>query len=94
MPFPQNLEIWPVRQVQASVAQHFRNVVSDHDGVQDNGATPATIAVLNGQIHVGLDDEALTQLAEVGHSVRKCSRRGIAHAREADLEQQKKSQQW
>src|SRR3954470_16387997 len=31
--------------------------------VRDNGATPATIAILGGEVHVGLDDAALERLA-------------------------------
>ncbi|HOD99546.1 MAG TPA: pseudouridine-5'-phosphate glycosidase [Kiritimatiellia bacterium] len=42
--------------------------------VRDNGATPATIAVLRGQITVGLTSEQLTYLAQATN-VRKCSRR-------------------
>lgn len=42
--------------------------------VRDNGAIPATIAVLQGQITVGLTSEQLTHLAQASN-VRKCSRR-------------------
>lgn len=48
MPWPQNLEM--ARQVEAVI--------------RDNGAVPATIAVMGGQIHVGLTDEALETLAQ------------------------------
>ena len=41
MPYPQNLE------VARAVEQEVR----------DAGAVPATIAVLNGQLHIGLDPE-------------------------------------
>ncbi len=47
MPFPQNLDM--ARQVEAVVRQA--------------GATPATIAVMDGQIHIGLTDTALQDLA-------------------------------
>ena len=49
------------------------------------GAVPATIAILRGQITVGLDDVQLEYLAQA-HGVRKCSRRdlGIAVARRLD----------
>lgn len=47
MPYPQNLTM--ARQVEQTI--------------RDNGAVPATIAVMGGQIHVGLTDEALETLA-------------------------------
>jgi pseudouridine-5'-phosphate glycosidase len=33
------------------------------DAVRESGAVPATIAVVDGQVHVGLDDEALDRIA-------------------------------
>ena len=47
--------------------------------VRENGATPATIAVLDGKIHVGLTDAELERLANENH-VRKISRRDFATA--------------
>lgn len=44
--------------------------------IRDQGATPATIAVLHGRICVGLIDDELSQLAEA-NQVRKCSRRDL-----------------
>jgi pseudouridylate synthase len=44
--------------------------------VRDAGATPATIAILHGQITVGLDDAQLEYLAGAP-GVRKCSRRDL-----------------
>lgn len=42
------------------------------------GAVPATIAILDGTIHVGLDDDQLERLAQLdGSTVRKCSRRDL-----------------
>ena len=61
MPWPQNLE----------VAQHVERAV------RDGGAVPATIAVLDGTLHVGLDDEQLTKLAQA-KNVAKLSRADIA----------------
>ena len=63
MPPPQNLET--AREVEALVRSH--------------GAVPATIAVLSGQLHVGLDEEALNQLAHA-QDVMKLSRADIAFA--------------
>ncbi len=47
--------------------------------VTRNGAVPATIAVMNGNIHVGLDEEALQQLCTERHAA-KLSRADLAHA--------------
>ena len=46
--------------------------------VRDNGATPATIAIINGVIKVGLEDETLKELS-TGRNVRKLSRADLAH---------------
>lgn len=61
MPYPQNLET--ARQVEAEVRAH--------------GATPATIAVLEGRLHVGLTDAALDMLARTD-DVAKLSRGDMA----------------
>ncbi|UCA45877.1 pseudouridine-5'-phosphate glycosidase [Pseudochrobactrum sp. XF203] len=58
MPFPQNLEM--ARNVEAVI--------------RENGATPATIAVLKGEIHVGLGDAQLEQLAQTTDAVKTSSR--------------------
>jgi len=47
--------------------------------VRENGAIPATIAVLDGEIHVGLTDDELERLANE-KNVRKISRRDFATA--------------
>jgi pseudouridylate synthase len=61
MPFPQNLDT--ARLVEATV--------------RDHGAVPATIAVLDGTLHVGLTDAELTQLARAT-GVAKLSRADLA----------------
>lgn len=61
MPFPQNLET--------------ARVVEDE--VRKSGAVPATIAVLNGQLHIGLSDDELTNLAKATE-VAKLSRADLA----------------
>ncbi|WP_299922271.1 pseudouridine-5'-phosphate glycosidase [uncultured Pelagimonas sp.] len=61
MPWPQNLEV--ARQVEATVRK--------------NGAEPATIAVIDGTLHVGLTDEQLEALAQA-RSVAKLSRADMA----------------
>ena len=61
MPYPQNLD------VARAVEQEVR----------DAGALPATIAVLNGALHIGLDPEQLTDLAQA-RDVAKLSRADMA----------------
>jgi pseudouridine-5'-phosphate glycosidase len=63
LPRPQNLEL----------AREMERVV------RENGATPATIAVLDGKIHVGLTDAELERLAKEDN-VHKISRRDFAAA--------------
>jgi len=60
MPYPQNVEV--ARQVEADIRQA--------------GATPATIAVLNGHLHIGLDPDQLTALGQAT---------GVAKLSRADL---------
>ncbi|KAJ2795878.1 hypothetical protein H4R20_005726 [Coemansia guatemalensis] len=62
MPYPQNIET--ARQVEAAVAA--------------NGSTPATIALIDGRIHVGLDDEELVRIGKGDEPVVKASRRDMA----------------
>jgi pseudouridine-5'-phosphate glycosidase/pseudouridine kinase len=61
MPYPQNAE----------------TAVAVEQIVRDGGAVPATIALLNGQVHIGLDESSLDELARSGRSVQKCSRRDL-----------------
>ena len=61
MPFPQNV-------------QTARSVEQD---VRDNGATPATIAVINGVLHIGLETDTLDTLGQA-QNVAKLSRADIA----------------
>ena len=57
MPWPENLK----------TAKSVESIVREY------GATPATIAVINGIINVGLEDETLTELS-AKKNVRKLSR--------------------
>lgn len=61
MPYPQNIEV--ARQVEADI--------------RASGATPATIAVIEGKLHIGLEDTQLGQLAQA-KGVRKLSRADMA----------------
>lgn len=63
MPWPQNLE----------------TAIEVEEIVRMAGATPATIAVIGGVIHVGLSRDQLTELAQM-QDVRKLSRADLAHA--------------
>ena len=58
------------RPVNLDVARQLEAVV------RDNGATPATIAILDGQIHAGLEPHELDRLASLD-DVRKVSRRDL-----------------
>ncbi|MEO0767156.1 MAG: pseudouridine-5'-phosphate glycosidase [Pseudomonadota bacterium] len=61
MPYPQNLEV--ARQVESDVRAH--------------GAEPATMAVIEGVLHIGLDDGQLETLAQA-RNVAKLSRADMA----------------
>ncbi len=61
MPYPQNLE----------TAQRVEQTI------RESGAVPATIALMDGQIHVGLTQEQLQQLA-LAKEARKISRADLA----------------
>jgi pseudouridine-5'-phosphate glycosidase len=61
MPYPDNL----------ATARAVEQVV------RDAGAVPATIAVVDGRVRVGLDDAALERLASGGDEVAKASRRDL-----------------
>jgi len=63
LPYPDNL----------AIAQEMETAVRDSSA---NSALPATIAILNGQIIIGLDNAQLEHLAQA-KGVRKCSRRDI-----------------
>ncbi|XP_027335261.1 uncharacterized protein LOC113849507 isoform X1 [Abrus precatorius] len=63
MPYPQNLE----------TAKEVESIV------RENGAVPATIAILDGTPCVGLSMEELERLATLGTRAQKTARRDIAH---------------
>lgn len=63
LPFPKNLEL----------------AISMEDTIRDEAATPATIAILDGIIHVGLTRAELDQLVHQKH-IRKISHRDFATA--------------
>jgi len=50
--------------------------VAVEDIVRNNGAVPATIAIINGVVKIGLENEDIELLSKEGHhNSRKCSRR-------------------
>ena len=61
MPYPQNLDM--ARQVEATV--------------RAKGAVPATIALMDGRLAVGLDETGLERLAREGKTAAKASRRDM-----------------
>jgi len=63
MPYPQNLE----------------TALTVEQIIRDNGAVPATIAILNGKIKVGLSHDEIDFLAKSGNKIVKASRRDIPY---------------
>ncbi len=63
MPYPQNKET-------ALLVEQI---------VRDNGAIPATIAIINGKIKVGLNNDEIDYLARSGNKIVKASRRDIPY---------------
>ncbi len=63
MPFPQNMET-------ALNVEHI---------VRENGAVPATIAILNGKFKVGLTKDEIEHLSRSGAKIVKASRRDIPY---------------
>ena len=63
MPYPKNVET--ALQVQ--------------EIIKENGAVPATIAIINGKLKVGLTNEEIDYLGKKGHDVVKVSRRDIPY---------------
>jgi pseudouridine-5'-phosphate glycosidase len=63
MPYPQNKE----------------TALKVEQIVRDNGAIPATIALLNGKIKVGLNENEIDHLAKSGSKIVKASRRDLPY---------------
>ena len=62
MPYPQNVE----------TALHVEQII------RDNGAVPATVAILGGKLKLGLTHEEIEYLGKKGQDVIKASRRDLA----------------
>ncbi|KAF9795102.1 hypothetical protein SFRURICE_004474 [Spodoptera frugiperda] len=69
MPYPQNLE----------TAKQVENII------RERGAVPATVAILKGQLSIGLSEDELTYLAQA-KGVVKASRRDLAPIAAAKLD--------
>ena len=63
MPYPQNVE----------TALNCQRIIREY------GAVPATIAILNGKLKVGLSDDEIDFLGKEGVKIQKTSRRDIAY---------------
>jgi pseudouridine-5'-phosphate glycosidase len=63
MPYPENVK----------TAKQCEQIVRDY------GAVPATIAILDGKLKVGLSEEELDYLGKTGQGIEKTSRRDIAY---------------
>ncbi|MDF1618398.1 pseudouridine-5'-phosphate glycosidase [Petrocella sp. FN5] len=61
MPYPQNVE----------------TALKVEEIVRENGAVPATIAIINGKLKVGLSKDEIEYLGKKGLEVIKCSRRDL-----------------
>ncbi|XP_043476485.1 pseudouridine-metabolizing bifunctional protein C1861.05 [Leptopilina heterotoma] len=64
MPYPQNLE----------------TALQVESAVRENGAIPATIAILDGKVHIGVNKKEIEQLSKTQREkVIKCSRRDLSY---------------
>ncbi len=61
MPYPQNVE----------------TAMKVEEIARKNGTTPATIAIINGELKAGLTAKEIDYLGKKGHEIDKCSRRDI-----------------
>ncbi len=78
------LEGKPVVALESTIISHGmpypRNVetaLEVEKAARENGATPATIAVLDGKLKAGLTEDEIAWLGEAGPDVTKCSRRDL-----------------
>ncbi len=76
----------PIVALESAVITHglpqpvnFETALEMQQIIKNQGALPATIALLNGKVHIGLDDEQLETLAYL-RNTRKISRRDFGYA--------------
>lgn len=58
--------------------QNYETAIEVEKIVRDNGAIPATIAIIDGQIQIGLSQDQIRHLAQLGRGAVKASRRDLA----------------
>jgi len=58
--------------------QNVASALAMETAVRESGATPATLAIIQGQVHIGLNTDQIEYLGQrAGQNVRKCSRRDL-----------------
>ncbi|KAK3845231.1 MAG: indigoidine synthase A-like protein [Linnemannia gamsii] len=57
---------------------NYETAIAVEKVVRDNGAVPATIAIIEGHIQIGLSQEQIRHLAKMGRKAVKASRRDLA----------------
>ena len=57
--------------------QHVETALNVEKLIRDNGAIPATIAVIKGRLKAGLSEAEIDYLGKTGHAVPKASRRDL-----------------
>lgn len=68
MPYPQNVE----------------TALQVEQEVRTRGAVPATLAIMDGKLKIGLTEDEITRLGKAGQDVIKCSRRDIPFVLNSD----------
>lgn len=68
MPYPQNVE----------------TALQVEEEVRTRGAVPATLAIMDGKLKIGLTEDEITRLGKAGQDVIKCSRRDIPFVLNSD----------
>lgn len=61
-----------------SYPQNLQTALSVESLIKSHHATPATIAIILGEIFIGLTPSQIDYLAQQGPKVQKCSRRDLA----------------
>ena len=59
--------------------QNYETAIKVEEIIRENGAIPATIAIINGKLKVGLSNEEIELLAKEGLNVTKVSRKDIPY---------------
>lgn len=74
----------PVVALESTIISHgmpypdnYKTALECEQIIRDNGCVPATIACINGYMHVGLEHKEIEYLAKKGHDVVKTSRRDL-----------------